>query len=432
MVSDTLFRFGRRQWCLTPFQVSDTYMKLAAFLLALVLALPARAELTERQRLEDFDALWSALDGGYAYFGAGRPDWQRVRDALRGKAKAARTRADFVAVLEAALQRLRDDNTWISERSPGSARRVPAETDIWAAWRGDAAVIEAVRTYGEADVAGVRPGHVVRSIAGLPAPVAVRDRAGKAETGADARDWALRHALAGPHQGILKLEIAEARGPRAYVVERAPPHAANGAPLIARRIGEKRDLGYLRLKASLSDAALPGAFEGAMQYLGNTRAMILDLRDMAGPFEDAARARAMTLAVQQRFAKRPAAWQVRESKTGQRTADTIAPRPGAYSAPLVVLVDRWTAGEGEALAAGLRAVGEARIVGTRMAGLRGEPREVRLPHSAIAVRFPGERSLLPDGTPREALKPDLPVDLASPQGGPGDPILYQGLRLLEK
>ena len=413
--------------------MSDTIcMKPAAFLLAFIFALPVRAELTERQRLEDFDVLWSAIDGGYAYFGAGRAEWKRVRDALRGKAKAARTRSDFVAVLEGALQRLRDDSVWISERSTGSARRVPSETDIWAAWRGDAAVIEAVRTYGEADVAGVRPGHVVRSIAGLPAPVAVRDRVGKAEKGAEARNWALRHALAGPPQGILKLEIAEARGPKAFEVERAPPHAPNGMPLIARRIGEKRDIGYMRLKASLPDAALPGAFEGAMQYLGATRAMILDLRDMTGPFENAGRARAMTLAILQRFAKRPGPWQVRESKAGERTADAIAPKAGAYPSPLVVLVDRWTAGEGEALAAGLRAVGGARFVGTPMAGLHGEPREVRLPHSAIAVRFPGERALLPDGTPREALKPDVPVDLAAPQGGPGDPILYQGLRLLEK
>jgi carboxyl-terminal processing protease len=405
---------------------------LPAFLLAFAVCLPVRAELTERQRLEDFDTLWSAIDRGYAYFGATRPEWKRTREAFRGKAKAARTRADFVAVLEAALQRLHDDNVWISERSPESPRRVPGETDIWAAWRGEAAVIEAVRTYGDADVAGVRPGHVVRSIAGLPAPLAVRDRVGKAQAESADRDWALRHALAGPRQGVLKLEIAEARGPRAYEIERSRPHTANNAPVIARRIGDKRDIGYLRVKASLSDAALPAQFDGAMQYLRSTRAMILDLRDVTGPFEDAARARAMTLSILQRFATRPGPWQLREAKPGQRTSDPIEAKPGAYSAPLVVLVDRWTAGEGEALAAGLRSVAGASIVGTRMAGLHGEVREVTLPHSAIKLHFPAERALLADGTPRESLAPDVLVDLAAPQGGPGDPILYQGLRLLEK
>ena len=39
--------------------------------------------------------------------------------------------------------------------------------------------------------------------------------------------------------------------------------------------------------------------------------------------------------------------------------------------------------------------------------------------------------MLPDGTPRESLQPDIAVDLAAPKGGPGDPILYQALKLLE-
>jgi carboxyl-terminal processing protease len=169
-----------------------------------------------------------------------------------------------------------------------------------------------------------------------------------------------------------------------------------------------------------------------MNYLRGTRAMILDLRDATGPFEDGARARANTLAILRHFAARPAPWQARESKPGERVTDTVAANPGAYTAPLVVLVDRWTAGEGEALAAGLKAVAGARLVGTRTAGLRGELREVRLAHTGIALRFPAQKTFLVDGPARESLRPDLLVDLAAPQGGPGDPILYQALKLFEK
>jgi hypothetical protein len=67
-----------------------------------------------------------------------------------------------------------------------------------------------------------------------------------------------------------------------------------------------------------------------------------------------------------------------------------------------------------------------------MAGLRGEAKEVRLQNSAARVRFPGEKVFLPDGSPRESLRPEVLVDLSAPQGGPGDPILYQGLKLLER
>jgi carboxyl-terminal processing protease len=133
-----------------------------------------------------------------------------------------------------------------------------------------------------------------------------------------------------------------------------------------------------------------------------------------------------------RFTAAEAPWQLREAAGGKRVSDTVAPRDWTYRAPVLVLVDRWTAGDGEALATGLNAVGRARLVGTPMAGMRGVLREVRLPHSGIVVRFPAERAFHPDGTPREQLRPGLAVDLAAPQGGPGDPILYQALKLFER
>jgi hypothetical protein len=47
--------------------------------------------------------------------------------------------------------------------------------------------------------------------------------------------------------------------------------------------------------------------------------------------------------------------------------------------------------------------------------------------------LPGRAHLLAaSGAPREALKPALAVDLAAPSGGPGDPILYQALKLFER
>jgi carboxyl-terminal processing protease len=192
-------------------------------------------------------------------------------------------------------------------------------------------------------------------------------------------------------------------------------------------MGEERDLGYIRIKASLSDARLPAHFDGALNYLKDTRALILDLREVAGPASVAVMG-----AILGRFTATNAAWRLREAPGGKRVADSVAPRDWRYGAPVVVLVDRWTAGDGEALAAGLNAVAKARLVGTPMAGQRGVLREVRLPHSGIVARFPGERAFHPDGTPRELLRPSLVVDFAAPQAGPGDPILYQALKLLER
>ena len=379
-------------------------LRLAIALLAFAAA-AAEPALTQRQRGEDFDAAWRAIEQRYAY-GEGRENaWRRARDTWRPRALRAPSREAFVAAVEGALAELHDDHVTLSERAAGSPRRVPAESDVWARYDNGAAVIEAVRTYGDADVAGTTAGSRMTHVGGIPVERAVRDRLGRAG-GSDAadRDWAVRQLLAG---------------------SRAPP--ANGPPLVARRMGEARDLGYIRIRNGLSGAQLAQQFDGALDYLKDTRALILDLREASQPGE-----RAVTLAILGRFVVSSAPWQSRQPRRGPAVADSVAPRgPFAYRAPLVVLVDRWTAGEGEALAAGLAAAANARLVGTRMAGLRGELGEVRLPHSGLVARFPVERALLPDGTPRERLRPAVEIDLAAPSGGPGDPILYQALKLLE-
>jgi len=409
------------------------FLALAA---SLAFARAAAAPIDDaRRRLDDFDALWRAIDTGYAYFDSSHAAWKRARDRWRAKAARAKTRADFVLALEGALAHLCDDGVTLGEQTEGSTRRVPAETDIWAEWKAADACVTAVRAFGEADVAGLHPGHVVTHVDGIPVDRAVRERLrALGASGEAAMDWGLRHLLAGPRVGTLRLALRAGRSPvsnesdatRVLIERGAAPAGGNGAAFIARRMGEERDLGYVRIGSSLADRAFADRVDGVIGELRGTRAMILDLRD-AAPSGN----RAVTRALLARFVERPSPWQLRAPVGGTRIADVAAPVADPYRAPLVVLVDRWTAGEGEALAAGLDGAANATLVGTPMAGLRGETREMRLPHSGIAVRFPGERTFHVNGTPRERLRPDVEIDLAAPSGGPGDPILYQALKVAE-
>ena len=407
--------------------IARVLLCLALWAPAVVLATPSRAQAAPTY-VEDFDFAWRTLDTRYAYREQSRASWKRARDTWRPRAQRARSVAELAAALEGAIAELHDDHISLSEREAGAARRVPAETDIWASWKDGAARVEAVRTFGDADVAGLKPGHVVERIGGAPAERAVRQLLGNhAATTAEARDWALRHALAGPRQGVLRLDVREGNATRALEIERKDHAGANGPPLIGRRMGEERDLGYIRIKHGLADARLVEQFDGALNYLKDTRALILDLREVSG-----AGNRNVTRAILGRFVTTESPWQLRENSAGTRVADTIAPRGQPFRAPLLVLVDRWTAGEGEALAAGLAAASRARLVGTPMAGLRGELASVKLPRSGMVLHYPAEKVFHVDGTPREALRPHVAIDLAAPQGGPGDPILYQALKILEK
>jgi carboxyl-terminal processing protease len=377
-----------------------------------------------RERREDFDALWRAIDARYAYFeGDGRARWRKSREAWRKKAAGAGSRDAFAAVVEDALRTLHDDHV-TSSPAPRSVRRVPFDTDIWASWKAGRAVIESVRYAGDADVAGVRPGDVVERIEGAPIDRAVREWLGKASAAPRDLDWALRHVLAGPRAGSFSLELAGAQ-PRPVEIERngrapSPMPAVGG-----HRIGEARDIAYVRLR-SLAEGRVVEQLDAARPMAKDARAMILDLRDTSPG------SRETTLAILARFASREGPWQIREGRGGKRDADRVAPSMTLFRGPLVVLVDRWTAGESEALAAGLAAVASARLVGTRMAGMRGELDTVRLPHSGLSVRFPAEKTFTPDGTPRESLRPSVEIDPAAPSGGPGYPNLYQAHKLLHK
>ncbi len=400
-------------------------LAIAGLAAALGVASTARAaEASGATRTADFDALWCAIDTSYAYFDAEttREAWKRARNVWRPRAARAASQREFVAVLEGALASLHDAHVTLSQRTPDSPRRVPAESDIWARWTEGAARVEAVRIFGDADVAGLRPGDVVTRVQGVGVEEAVRERAGAGAVTAR-RDEALRELLAGPRFGVLRIEVRDGERTRSLAIERAASRPATGPALAARRVGDERELGYVRLRDAAPEASLVAELDSALGYLHDTHGLMVDLRGTAGPAT-----RAATRAFLARFAPAGTPWQLRVARDGRRATDTVPAGPPPWQAPLVVMVDRWTEGEAEALAAGLHEAAHARLVGTPSAGLRGDLRSVVLPASRIVLRFPAERTLLTDGTPREALRPEMEVDLAAPSGGPGDPILYQALK----
>ncbi|MGZ5060243.1 MAG: S41 family peptidase [Usitatibacter sp.] len=406
---------------------ASRFLLLVPFLLACAIFTAtawAGSPLTASQQVQDFDVLWRTLDTDYAYLDGARTRWQGLRASARHAARSAGSRADFIAVLEGTIATLHDDNVTLSTRSPGARRSVPYENDIWASWKAGAAIVEAVRVFGDADAAGLRPGDVVTRVDGVPIERAAHELLGAAPRTPVAMDWAVRHVLAGPRLGTQRVEITEARPERVFVIEHAPAVASTSS-LAARRMGDARDIGYIRLRAG--DENLAAHFDQALRQILDTRALIFDLRDSAG-----VGSRPVTRAILGRFVSRARPWQLREARGKPRVADRVEPRGEMpYAKPVVVLVDRWTAGEGEALAEGLRTVAGARIVGTRTAGLRGEVREITLPNSEVALRYPAEKTFRVNGEPRGEVRPDIEVDLAAPRGGPGDPILYQALKLLE-
>ena len=218
---------------------------------------------------------------------------------------------------------------------------------MWVEWRDGGAYVEAVRAFSDADVAGIHPGMVITQADGKR--VDRKNLAAAATARAlVVRDGAQTYSLHIERTGV-------------------PMNPAASDALTVRRMGEARDLGYIRIRFGADDANLVRHVEGAVNFVHGTRALIVDLRDQLAP-------------------------------GGAGLAQPLMARLSAFAEPLVVLTDRWTAGEAETLARELKARAGTKTVGTRTAS------------GAV---------------------PDVPVDLAAPQGGPGDPILYQALKYLE-
>ncbi|HEY2630511.1 MAG TPA: hypothetical protein VGI57_15370, partial [Usitatibacter sp.] len=170
---------------------------LVALLLSAATAFAAPPA-SPRQQGEDFDALCKGIDQGYAYFDGERPQWKQSCEKWRPAAIRAVARADFVAALEGLVFELHDDNVTLSEYSPGHPRRLPWETDLYAIWRDNVAYLDSVRIFGDADVAGMRPGVSILKIDDIPVEQATRNRLGAGTSPRRALSWALRHALSGP------------------------------------------------------------------------------------------------------------------------------------------------------------------------------------------------------------------------------------------
>jgi len=185
----------------------------------------------------DFDAMWEAIDAGYAYFDpASRARWRAVRDRLRGPAARASTPAAFAGVIETALAELRDDHVTLGGAA-ARGRRIPYELDIWPRWNAGAATIEAVRTFGDADVAGLHVGQSITRIQNVPIEKAVREKLGGATGSVADIEWALRRLVAGPRAGMQTLEVRDAGNTSRVEVERAAAKASATPPLTERRIG---------------------------------------------------------------------------------------------------------------------------------------------------------------------------------------------------
>lgn len=341
----------------------------------------------------------------YAYFDLKATDWPAVCGELADDMRKPMDRDTFVAHLERALRELYDDHAHLGTNTAASYRLVPSQSDVIAAWRGDRAVVTAVRRGSSAERAGVAAGDEIVAIDGEPTAQAGRGLEPRHLRHPDpaARDAALAVVLAGRHERTRQRLTLRAGGTvREVELERSGAPAPT--PMSFRRMGA---VGVVRVHDSLGDLALVAAFDAALAAAPDAAALVIDLRDTPrGGTSTVARGLLSRLVTTLRpYQRHEQVGEFRSSGIRRVWVEQVAPRGTPFRGPVVVLVGRWTGSMGEGLAIGLNGAVGAPVIGTPMARLLGALGEVRLPNAGIVVRVPVEKLFHVDGTPREAFVP---------------------------
>lgn len=192
------------------------------------------------------------------------------------------------------------------------------------------------------------------------------------------------------------------------------------------------DLGYVRVPSVWAHEGTE-AFDAAIEELGSTWGLVLDLRFAEGGDEATAAEFAGRIVDRERVY---ATTQVRAARGRTDLAPAVARRcaprgPWRYEAPVVVLTGPRTRSAPESLALMLAACEHVTSVGDRTAGASGDVLHKELP-GGIAVDVPQSLETAADGLPVDGVgaRPEVPVVLPAEAFETRDPLLEQALARL--
>jgi C-terminal processing protease CtpA/Prc len=393
----------------------------------------AQQTFTSEQFTADFDSIWSGLRDNYAYFDKKETNWNKVRELYRPKLAEVKSRSDFVSLLERVLDELYDNHTSLSTNLKTSPRLVPTGLDLWAEWIKGQAIITQLRSGFSTEQAGLRVGMEILSINEVPIKEAIALRLPKSlkAINKDVRNWALRAVLAGTHDQPRIVKAKNQNGEVAvYHLDLAIQTTVDAyryIPKVEWRM-LRQQIGYIKIN-DLIEAEIVPQFDAALDRVKASRGLILDLRDIPqGGNTNVAEP------ILGRLINRRMGYQQVVPLHKPAYIKEVSPRGDwTYKAPIVVLVNRWTASMGEGIAIGLDGMKRATIVGTRMAGLNGGIFNLELPNTKIRVNYAGERLNHLNGTSREDFVPPVSVNLMDKRFNRlHDPTFEEGYKQLSR
>ncbi|MBK7009196.1 MAG: hypothetical protein IPH36_11475 [Saprospiraceae bacterium] len=377
---------------------------------------------------EDLDYLFKALKEDYVYAKDKAVDWACLQQYYRNQIDQIETEEDEVLMFEFLLDEFYDSHVILNSNRKKSYRlfaplyviQINHQFVIQSVW-------DEIQAAFHFNIIGARilsfNGKTVQQLID-EFPVYCVDK-----NVPEVKEWLINKALAGRYheKRILEIQLSDGQIKKIDLDTSMPQKYTT-----LLDVKKQEDMGIIRIHNSLGQNDLVGQFDKALDQLMETEGLILDLRNTVdGGNSYVARG------IMSRFISTSLPYQQHEymEQYGQNPRvlrqwmEYVVPRGKTYTAPVVVLVGRWTGSMGEGLAVGLDGMDRAMVMGTEMERLAGEMEFMPFINRNYGFRISTAKLSHIDGTPREKYLPPHYVR-ESDNTGPG--LIPDAISLLKK
>jgi carboxyl-terminal processing protease len=372
-----------------------------------------------------FDSAWSRVRNAHYDTAMRGIDWDRVRAELRPKAERVATLGQLRGVLSEMLDRLgeshygiiREETDEALDAGPREAESdgQPGDAGMSLRLLGHDVVVSHVVRGGPADRAGVKPGWIVDSVGRFTARRAT-ERMARLRTDAERRQALVRlpraveASFVGPTGSVVRAAFRDGSGRRVVlpIARRATPgepvHFPNLPTFLAYLEYERRPLaaaassgcvGVIRFNVWMT--VLADDFDRAVDAVRDCRGVIIDLRGNPGGLGF------MVAGVGGHFLDSTVSLGTMRTRAGElrfvvnpRRATSRGEPIRPYAGPLAILIDPLSGSTSEVFAAGLQAIGRARVFGETSAGQALPAMATRLPTGDVLLHVTADL-VAPDG-----------------------------------
>ncbi len=341
--------------------------------------------------IDSFEAVWTTIRDKHWEKNPAGLDWQAIHEEFRPRIDKAGSTDEVRSILREMLGRLHQTHFAIVPAPLYSVVGGDAVSDHslgdvgGSGWPGfDVRMLDGhVIVTDAAPDSEVKPGWEVISAGRVDFPPLIEKLQADGSIHELALERAITTLIAGPvgqrktfvlrtgrDTAGLTLTFREPRGNLAGFGNLPPQHVW----FEARRVGEQKEIGYIRFNWFLDLVRVMDQFGKAVEDCRSCAGLVIDLRGNPGGIG------AMAMGMAGWLVDKPDLRLGTMYLRGAELKFTINPRAGAYLGPVAILVDGSSGSTAEIFAGGLKDLGRARVFGTKTAAAALPSVFTRLPN----------------------------------------------------